>query len=159
MGTMIDTMERTKAGSVAYVQRLMAAVDRSIKRWYKQFYAFATILYAVFVFHLGIWQPGTLAIAGFLGLVGFNHKVWSTIVRPRLRRREAQRTFREKTNGTAFLPLESTEDLWRLKEFLVAFDITFGSVDDFFEAAKELTWGDYKIICEYDFVEWYLKVS
>ena len=127
--TMQRSMERTKALCEAHVQRMMAAVDRSIKRWYKKFYAFATILYAVFVFHLGIWQPGTLAIAGFLGLVGFSHKVWSTIVRPRLRRQEAQRTFREKTNGTGFLRLKSTEDLWRLKEFFVASGITFGSVD------------------------------
>ena len=80
-------------------RRLMASVDRFIQRWYMKCYGFITVAMIVYALHvylppfLAIWRAFDLiATARILAMVGFNHKVWSTIVCPRLRRKEAQRT-------------------------------------------------------------------
>jgi len=151
---------------VTTVQRSYKALVATVERSYKALYGVATgimiahVLLKIIPASCNDPITAVTAIVVIFGMMALNHRVWTTFILPRLRREEAQQAFQEVTDGdNDFLPLHDVADWQRLDELFKALDITFDANGSLLKALNKLVWKDQNVICESDFVLWYVKWS
>ena len=135
-------------------KKLYRATVNTVKDSYKTVYGLVTsLMIACSLYNLPL-PPCVM-----LGMAVLNYLLWDTFLMvPGLRREKAQQAFREVTNGHDFLSLHNVADWLGLKELFEALDITFDSNESLSMTVNQLIWDGNNVICEADFVQWYVLV-